>query len=1514
MRATLGLDVSQFESKAQSASRTVRQVSDAMARAFDVAKQAATGGARSFEELRASIDPAFAASQKYAAIQRELAGMVGSGAASQRAANIVLEQAAAKYMGVETAAERTARAQREAASAVDEATRGYTALRSQLDPLFAASNRYEQAQETLAAAVKAGVVSQEQANRVLAQAGEQYLGATQAAATGASKIGPAFQNASYQVGDFAVQIAAGTSATQALAMQLPQLLGGFGMWGAAAGAAVAIVGALAPVLFGTGNSADEASGKVDDLSSAVARLSDVSQTTAADLKTYLGSAFGAVSGQVQALIDDLRAAEFEVISQKVRREVEAATAEFQRLSGAFDVYWAEFENPGSVDNGYLAELQKIISASGMAYDESLKLDGALKAIYRAKDADQFVFALARAKAIAEDIGGPVGQKVAAALLQAAKDGGVLNRVLAAASGATDAAAGSASNLAVQIANAQNAAVGLRIAMGEATSAIQSMGADIGNKIAMLEARNAALRAGTSEAIAGEVRALELRRAEIAKQLSVGGATLDQIAKETAGITGQIDAYRALSTENEALQEARQAAERASGSGARAATAEANALDKSAQKYLEMIDPMEKFSRKKAELKNLLDAGKISADQYRQALAQIAAEMGEDNPVFDEFRSAVGGAVDYMLDGFKGGFSGLFDIAKSTLKQIISMFLTNRITLSLGVGVGGGMAGAAGAAVAGAGGMGALGSLGGIASGVGAIFGKAGSALGAFGTGAWGALSNLATGGLSGSLSYISTSLSYATSGLAGFATAAGAILGPLAAVAAAVSFFRTKTTLLDAGIRVTVDEMDALVYTFKKVEKSRFGGLSKSTNTSYDFASAEVADPLRRAVAGIQTGIMAAADALDIGAGAFEDFTYDMKISTKGLSDDEIAAKVQEEMAKLGDAFAAMIPGLDALTKEGETATAALDRLQASLTTVNGIMDTLGHSFEAVGLAGAGVASDIADAFGGLEAMAQATSAYYESFYSEAERLDTLTRQTTEALADLGMVMPATRAQYRALIEAQDLTTERGREVYAALISMAGAMDQVLPSVGNLTAAMSGMVTGVVANVDDVIGRVTEISRAAAQSAKAWRTISDNLRDFVAQARRTASELITPGAALAQARRQYGAAVSATRRGDQAAGGTVAGLAGDYIAAARSTAATALDAARVQARVLAEVSALSDLTGAQATYEERIVSLAERQLGVLGELRDYLTSGVELDPRQISRFQRQLASIADRSIASPIEGLGSDLAVQLDGLTSPMGTLRTALDDLRDAIREQQRRAERSERVNALSTYAGGLATNAAGDILATDAQIMQMAQRAGIDTQGMSIGQVMRAVENFSGTDAIDNIRRLPGGIRAYLWDVFRRRQGDVPLDKADYLRLYPDVAADPIGGANPEIHYRNYGRREILSGLGRPFKPEAFDWSALGLDIPGFAAGGMHSGGLRLVGEAGPELEVTGPSRIYSASQTRDLLSNRETVAELRAMREELARMRSENTQLALRIEANTYTSASIARREERRALSET
>lgn len=80
------------------------------------------------------------------------------------------------------------------------------------------------------------------------------------------------------------------------------------------------------------------------------------------------------------------------------------------------------------------------------------------------------------------------------------------------------------------------------------------------------------------------------------------------------------------------------------------------------------------------------------------------------------------------------------------------------------------------------------------------------------------------------------------------------------------------------------------------------------------------------------------------------------------------------------------------------------------------------------------------------------------------------------------------------------------------------------------------------------------------------------------------------------------------------------------------------------------------------------------------------------------------------------------------------------------------------------------------------------------------------------------------------------------------DLVGLANDIKAQ--GGTALDLAYLyGYSERDVLAALDQ-------------FGIPRFASGGEHFGGLRLVGENGPELEFTGPSRIHSAQQTRRLL----------------------------------------------------
>jgi hypothetical protein len=70
----------------------------------------------------------------------------------------------------------------------------------------------------------------------------------------------------------------------------------------------------------------------------------------------------------------------------------------------------------------------------------------------------------------------------------------------------------------------------------------------------------------------------------------------------------------------------------------------------------------------------------------------------------------------------------------------------------------------------------------------------------------------------------------------------------------------------------------------------------------------------------------------------------------------------------------------------------------------------------------------------------------------------------------------------------------------------------------------------------------------------------------------------------------------------------------------------------------------------------------------------------------------------------------------------------------------------------------------------------------------------------------------------------------------------------------------------------------------------VPAYASGGMHAGGLRIVGEQGPELESTGASRIFSARQTAQMMRDDRVVEELIALRREVVELKRINYETAV------------------------
>lgn len=102
----------------------------------------------------------------------------------------------------------------------------------------------------------------------------------------------------------------------------------------------------------------------------------------------------------------------------------------------------------------------------------------------------------------------------------------------------------------------------------------------------------------------------------------------------------------------------------------------------------------------------------------------------------------------------------------------------------------------------------------------------------------------------------------------------------------------------------------------------------------------------------------------------------------------------------------------------------------------------------------------------------------------------------------------------------------------------------------------------------------------------------------------------------------------------------------------------------------------------------------------------------------------------------------------------------------------------------------------------------------------------------------------------------------GSITGGVSDQMRLIATTLAQYVD------QYDSWGAINWARSQGISYETAVSSLSQIGLDayaatFPHFAGGGDHLGGLRLVGEYGPELEATGPSRIFNADQTREILS---------------------------------------------------
>ena len=291
-------------------------------------------------------------------------------------------------------------------------------------------------------------------------------------------------------------------------------------------------------------------------------------------------------------------------------------------------------------------------------------------------------------------------------------------------------------------------------------------------------------------------------------------------------------------------------------------------------------------------------------------------------------------------------------------------------------------------------------------------------------------------------------------GLSGLVGSALPVLGAVSTIVNLVKGFSSKK-IIGGGFNLGINGGDITGGTFKRIKKSSFWGLFKKTYDQKSQFETENLKALQSQLSAVQGSVKSVFGSLGVTVsdGLLNSVNLAVKrINTKGLSDDEIQAKVQAVFTEYGDALSNAVGGI------GLELSGNLAQVQSLLTPLGKAFDIFGNVgrfsklFDIFGRRGktfsknmlkasANAAQALADMAGGMDALGKKTATFYDRFFTEQEKLANIQTQVDATFAKLGLSVPKTDEAFKQLVLSQDLMTEAGRRAYDALLSIAPQFD-----------------------------------------------------------------------------------------------------------------------------------------------------------------------------------------------------------------------------------------------------------------------------------------------------------------------------------------------------------------------------------------------------------------------------------------------------------------------------------------
>jgi phage-related minor tail protein len=344
--------------------------------------------------------------------------------------------------------------------------------------------------------------------------------------------------------------------------------------------------------------------------------------------------------------------------------------------------------------------------------------------------------------------------------------------------------------------------------------------------------------------------------------------------------------------------------------------------------------------------------------------------------------------------------------------------------------------------------------------------------------------------------------------------------------------------------------------------------------------------------------------------------------------------------------------------------TAALKTAQ-DVATYTGAIRDLGGVFTQITQLSVDARGALIQAAGGIDALTQSTSAYYQNFYSDTEKRNIAAQQISRTLQAAGLnvgvdqVLGATRAQFRALVDSLDVTTDAGRTAFAALMSVAGAFASITPAAQDATAAAQALAEStknsqITSDLDAASKALTAARQAETDAMKTsittlqtsstrLRTLAQDLRSFRDSLLFGALSPLTPQQKYEQARAQFDATYTAALGGDQTAQGRIQEVSQQFLEASQVYNASS-------SQYLADFAKVQTALTIGAAKADEAANWAEQQATLLQTQLDKLTS-IDTGVLSVADAIKQLSQVVGEALAAGLNPGASNLSALTGGVT-----------------------------------------------------------------------------------------------------------------------------------------------------------------------------------------------------------------------------------------------------------------------